>query len=58
MAEKKPKSKERLEAEKSPVTWMAVYEAAKKRGDLALSNRAKENLRQLGVLVGHPEASR
>lgn len=51
MTKNNEKSKERTEAEKSPVVWLTVYEAAMKRGDVALANRARQELVRRGVLI-------
>jgi hypothetical protein len=45
------KSKDRTETEKSPVVWLTVYEAAVRRGDVALANRARRELVKRGVVV-------
>lgn len=51
MAEKETKETERQEAEKSPVVWLTVYEAAMQRGDVALANRARRELAIRGVVI-------
>jgi len=39
------------QAEKSPVVWLTVYEAATKQGNVALSNRARRELEKAGIVV-------
>jgi len=51
MSEKKVKETERERAERSPVVWLTVYEAATKRGDQALADRARKELQKLGVFI-------
>jgi hypothetical protein len=51
MAEKKKKPPRRPGPEKSPVVWLTVYEAARRQGNLALSNRARGELQKLGVVI-------
>lgn len=51
MAESKTKQTEREEAEKSPVVWLAVHEAAVLRGNAALVNRARRELAKRGVVI-------
>ena len=51
MVESERKQNERQEAEKSPVVWLTVYEAAVRRGDVALANRARRELRNRGVVI-------
>ncbi len=36
---------------RSPVVWLTVYEAAKRRGDDVLKKRARRQLKRLGVVV-------
>ena len=53
MAGKETKQANRQEAEKSPVVWLTVYEAAVRRGDVALANRARRELAKRGVVIQH-----
>jgi hypothetical protein len=51
MTKNNEESKDRTEAEKSPVVWLTVYEAAVRRGDVALANRARGELAKRGVVI-------
>jgi hypothetical protein len=46
------------EIKKSPVVWMAVYQAAVKRGDTALAARAKRELKKAGIILTEREDKR
>ena len=37
--------------QKSPIVWLTVYEAAKQQGNVALSNRARRELKKAGIVV-------
>lgn len=39
------------QATKSSVVWLTVYEAAKRQGNIDLSNRARRELEKAGVIV-------
>jgi len=51
MADTEKKSKDRLEAEQSPVVWLTVYEAAKRKNNRSMMERARKELENRGVLV-------
>ena len=44
----------RRKAEQSPVVWLTVYQGAQTLGNDALAERARRELRKLGVIVGEP----
>jgi hypothetical protein len=42
----------KVSAKRSPVVWLTVFEGAQQRGDAVLAERARKELKRLGVLVG------
>lgn len=54
MAETDAKETVRHEAERGPVVWLTVYEAARQRGDVALADRARGELAKRGVVIQSP----
>jgi len=46
-----PDIKAPAQTEKSPIVWLTVFEAAERQGNVALSNRARRELKKAGVLV-------
>ncbi len=51
MAKTETNRNKHQEAERSPVVWLTVYEAATQRGDAALANRARRELAKRGVVI-------
>ena len=57
MANTKKKSKDRLEAEQSPVVWLTVYEAAKRTDNPSMMDRARRELESRGVIIAESVAT-
>jgi hypothetical protein len=51
MADNEIKRPASQETEKSPVVWLAVHEAAVKRGDIPMVYLARRKLAKLGVVI-------
>ena len=48
---KKQQTESREDAEKSPVVWLTVFEAAKRIGNFSMMERARRELASRGVIV-------
>ena len=48
----------KIDAPNSPTVWMFIWERARNDGDVAAEEKAKRELKRLGVLVGESASSR